>query len=318
MSSPRRTAPRIAVLPPGDNALVKAAVAAVEGAGGVVVDPADAEALVWTSAGMDPETTAAALQDELGRHPGIRWVQLPWAGVELYAEAGLLDHEHVWTCAKGVYGKPVAEHALTLTLACFRHLKEFGRAEHWSAQAGQTLFGRRVTIFGGGGIAQELLRLLNPFGCQATVVRKRPDPLQGARILGWERRNDALGDADAVILALALTDENAYFFAAPQLEAMAPHACLVNVARGRHVVTDDLVDALAHGGIGAAGLDVTDPEPLPDGHPLWALDNCLITPHTANTEAMAIPALAARIADNVRRFGAGEPLEGLVDPDLGY
>jgi D-3-phosphoglycerate dehydrogenase len=129
---------------------------------------------------------------------------------------------------------------------------------------------------------------------------------------------EALPNADAVILALALTDENTYFFASPQFEAMARHACLVNVARGRHVVTDDLVEALTRGRIGAAGLDVTDPEPLPDGHPLWALDNCLITPHTANTEAMATPALAARIADNVRRFGAGEPLEGLVDPDLGY
>jgi phosphoglycerate dehydrogenase-like enzyme len=292
---------------------------AVEAGGGVVVDPGEAEALVWTSAGMDPQTTAAALQEVLGHHHhGIRWVQLPWAGVELYAQAGLLDHEHEWTCAKGVYGKPVAEHALALTLACFRHLKAFSRAERWGDQAGQTLFGRRVTIFGGGGIAQELLRLLSPFGCQVTVVRKRSDPLEGARILGWDRRNDALGEADAVILALALTEENTSFFAAPQFDTMASHACLVNVARGRHVVTEDLVAALTHGEIGAAGLDVTDPEPLPGGHPLWTLDNCLITPHTANTEAMAIPALAARIADNVRRFGAGEALEGLVDPDLGY
>ncbi|MDQ1392484.1 MAG: hypothetical protein QOF30_1461 [Acidimicrobiaceae bacterium] len=318
MPSALRTAPRIAVLPPGDAALTKAAGAAVEAGGGVVVDPDEAEALVWTSAGMDPETTAAALRDVLGRHRGIRWVQLPWAGVELYAEAGLLDHDHLWTCAKGVYGKPVAEHALTLTLACFRHLKAFSRAEGWSGQAGQTLFGRRVTIFGGGGIAHELVRLLGPFGCQVTVVRKRADPLDDARVLGWDRRNDALGDADAVILALALTEENSYFFASPQFEAMAAHACLVNVARGRHVVTDDLVEALSTGAIAAAGLDVTDPEPLPDGHPLWALDNCLITPHTANTEAMATPALAARITDNVHRFAAGETLEGLVDPDLGY
>ncbi|MDQ1377028.1 MAG: hypothetical protein QOE15_1201, partial [Acidimicrobiaceae bacterium] len=70
---------------------------AVEAGGGVVVDPGEAEALVWTSAGMDPQTTAAALQEVLGHHHGIRWVQLPWAGVELYAEAGLLDHEHEWT-----------------------------------------------------------------------------------------------------------------------------------------------------------------------------------------------------------------------------
>ena len=72
------------------------------------------------------------------------------------------------------------------------------------------------------------------------------------------------------------------------------------------------------GEIAAAGLDVTEPEPLPEGHPLWSLENCLITPHTANTEAMAIPVLAKRISENVRRFGAGLDLEGVVDPDLGY
>ena len=127
-----------------------------------------------------------------------------------------------------------------------------------------------------------------------------------------------LATADLVVLALALTPETTGFFGRPQLEAMASHAWLVNVARGRHVVTADLVDALAAGSIGGAALDVTEPEPLPEGHPLWALPNCLITPHTANTYEMAIPLLSARIADNVRRFRAGEPLLGPVSPDLGY
>jgi phosphoglycerate dehydrogenase-like enzyme len=84
------------------------------------------------------------------------------------------------------------------------------------------------------------------------------------------------------------------------------------------VVTDDLTAALTAGDIAAAGLDVTEPEPLPAGHPLWALENCLITPHTANTEEMALPVLSARIAENVGRYAAGQPLEGVVDPDLGY
>jgi phosphoglycerate dehydrogenase-like enzyme len=85
-----------------------------------------------------------------------------------------------------------------------------------------------------------------------------------------------------------------------------------------HVVTDDLVEALRSGAIGGAGLDVTDPEPLPTGHPLWSLPNCVITPHTANTAEMAVPLLAARIAENVRRYGTGEDLIGPVDPALGY
>jgi phosphoglycerate dehydrogenase-like enzyme len=90
------------------------------------------------------------------------------------------------------------------------------------------------------------------------------------------------------------------------------------VARGPLVVTDDLVAALVAETIGGAALDVTDPEPLPDRHPLWGLDNCLITPHTANTWTMAEPLFAARVAANVARYSAGEPLLGVVDPDLGY
>jgi phosphoglycerate dehydrogenase-like enzyme len=84
------------------------------------------------------------------------------------------------------------------------------------------------------------------------------------------------------------------------------------------VVTDDLVAALRDGPLGSAGLDVTDPEPLPDGHPLWDVPNAIVTPHTANTPEMAVPLLAARVTDNVRRWAAGEPLVGPVDPAAGY
>ncbi|MGD0054729.1 MAG: NAD(P)-dependent oxidoreductase, partial [Acidimicrobiales bacterium] len=93
---------------------------------------------------------------------------------------------------------------------------------------------------------------------------------------------------------------------------------LVNVGRGALVDTDALVTALTSNTIAGAALDVTDPEPLPMGHALWALDNCLITPHTADTEEMIWPLLARRVRENVRRMAAGEALEGLVDPDLGY
>ena len=93
---------------------------------------------------------------------------------------------------------------------------------------------------------------------------------------------------------------------------------LVNVARGRHVQTDALVAALDAGTIAGAALDVTDPEPLPDGHPLWGHPRCIITPHTADTEEMTIPLLAARVRANVASFAAGRPLEGLVDPVAGY
>jgi phosphoglycerate dehydrogenase-like enzyme len=99
---------------------------------------------------------------------------------------------------------------------------------------------------------------------------------------------------------------------------MERDAWLVNVARGAVLDTEALVDALRSGQIGGAALDVTDPEPLPDGHPLWDLPNCLITPHTADTEEMRRALLGRRIAENVRRLAAGQELAGLVDPDLGY
>ncbi|MBS1847891.1 MAG: hydroxyacid dehydrogenase, partial [Actinobacteria bacterium] len=115
-----------------------------------------------------------------------------------------------------------------------------------------------------------------------------------------------------------MTPETRGVIDAAALDALADHAWRVTAARGPHIVTDDLVDALRAGRIGGAALDVTDPEPLPDQHPLWSLPNAIITPHVGNTPAMAVPLLGARVTENVRRFAAGDPLIGLVDPDLGY
>jgi len=130
--------------------------------------------------------------------------------------------------------------------------------------------------------------------------------------------DDELPDAAVVLVAAALTPETEGLFDARRLALMSPDAWLVNVARGRHVVTDDLVAALEVGNLGGAALDVTDPEPLPEGHPLWSLPNCIITPHVGNTPEMAVPLLSERISANVRRFAAGEVLIGPVHVELGY
>jgi phosphoglycerate dehydrogenase-like enzyme len=285
---------------------------AVERGGGELVPLEHAEVLVWAHPN-DPGGLSRAVAD----HPGLRWVQLPWAGIEPYRD--VVDHDHRWTCGKGVYAEPVAELALTLLLGGLRGGVRYARTDRWSDQFGTSLFDGRVTIVGGGGIAEALVRLLRPWRAEVTVVRRHPAPMDGvAAVVGIDELHGALHGADGVVLALALVPDTVGIIGRPELEAMEEHAWLVNVARGRHVVTDDLVEALRAGAIGGAGLDVTDPEPLPEGHPLWSLPNCIVTPHIGNTREMAEPLLSARIAENVRRWAAGEELLGPVDPDLGY
>ena len=302
--------PRIAVEPKSGR--YRSLEEAVVTGGGVVVAPDEAEALVWADPAV-PER----LPDVLAGRDGIGWVALPFAGIEPYVPH--LDEARTWTCARGVYARPVAEHALMLGLAGLRGLATYARATTWSAPEGHTLVDGRITVFGAGGITEELLGLLRGWGTEVTVVRRRADPMPGAaRTLAMEDRREAVAGADLVILALALTPETEGVIGAAELEAMAPHAWLVNVARGGHVDTEALLAALDAGQLGGACLDVTDPEPLPDGHPLWSHPRVLITPHIGNTPEMGIPLLAAHIVDNVRRFGAGQELHGVVDVAAGY
>ena len=289
------------------------AVEAVEAGGGEVVSSTDnPEALVWLDS-HDVEGLAAALASA----PAVRWVQLPSAGVESMTE--VIDKTRIWTCAKGAYARPVAEHALTLTLAGLRLLPTRIAARSWGAQGGTSLFGERVTILGGGGITRSLLGLLAPFEVEATVVNRSGNPVPGAaRTVPVSELDSTLSDALVVVLALSLTPETRGIIGADQLGLMGQTTWLVNVARGGHVDTNALVDALRDGTIAGAALDVTEPEPLPDGHALWDLSNCIITPHTADTIEMVLPLLAERISTNVARFAAGEALVGLVDSEAGY
>ena len=300
---------RCALLPSGHRQ--ELATAVTEG-GGEVVDIGQANALIWTSTG-DVDQLRAVLDE----HPGVEWVQLPFAGVEPFVE--VLDDEHVWTCGKGVYAEPVAEHALALALGGLRGIGRYARRDTWSEPYGKNLLGAHVCILGGGAITRSLARLLLPFGSYLTVVRNRPDPIPGvAEVVGLDDLHRAVSDADVVILALALTPETEGLIDEEVLAAMPDDAWLVNVARGKHVDTDALVAALSEGRIGGAALDVTEPEPLPDGHPLWSLDNVIISPHVGNTPEMGIKLLWARVRENVERRSHDQDLLGLVDVDLGY
>jgi phosphoglycerate dehydrogenase-like enzyme len=301
--------PRCALLPEGERTEL---VGAIEEGGGEYVDVADADALIWTSA-----TDVAGLREVLDANPHIRWVQLPFAGIEPFVE--VLDDDRTWTCGKGVYAEPVAEHALALALGGLRGIGRYARESGWSGPYGHNLLGGQVTILGGGAITRSLVRLLRPFGTYNVVVRNRLDPIDGvAEVIGLDGLHTALAESDLVVLALALTPETERIIDAAALDVMLEHAWLVNVARGKHVDTDALVEALREERIGGAALDVTDPEPLPDDHPLWSLPNAIITPHVGNTPDMGIKLLWARVRENVERYAKGEELLGPVHVELGY
>lgn len=285
---------------------------AVREGGAEPVRSGPAQAVVWTDA-----RDADGLATLLAEHPGIEWVQLPFAGIEPFVP--VLDHDRTWTCGKGVYADPVAEMALTFALMGMRGMATYAHATTWSPPEGRNLIGAAATIVGGGGIAEALIRLLTPFECDITVVRRTVAPLAGAaRTVTLDALDERLPLSDVVFLALSLTPETEHLFDERRLRLLPPHAWIVNVARGRHIVTDDLVAVLADGALGGAGLDVTEPEPLPDGHPLWSMPNCFISPHVGNTPEMAVPLLSARVRENVRRYLDGRPLLGLVDVDAGY
>jgi len=278
----------------------------------------DTRGLVWLS-----YTSADELGQVLDEHPGIGWVQLPWAGVDAFASV-LRRHAHredlLWTSAKGAYAEPVAEHALVLTLSLLRLVRKRVTARSWATEPeGRSLYGRRVVVVGAGGIAREFLRLLAPFECETVVVRRSADPVPEAdRTVTTDALHDELRSADVVLLAAAMTDETAQLIGAEELALLPQTAVLVNIARGPMVDTDALVAALREERLWGAGLDVTDPEPLPDGHPLWSEPRAVVTPHQADTPEMTAPLLAERIRLNVRALGGEGEFVGVVDPVAGY
>ncbi len=281
--------------------------------GGRLAPIGEAEALVWADPAQPHELPGVLAQGG----DRVRWVALPFAGIEPYV--AYLDHDRAWTCARAVYARPVAEHVLAMGLAGMRGLVTYARASRWSRPQGRNLLGGRVVIFGAGGITTELLKLLEPWGVHTTVIRRQADPMPGAaRTVALDDRLAVLGEADLVVLALALTPATTGVIGPAELAAMAPHTWLVNVARGGHVDNEALLTALDAGQLAGACLDVTDPEPLPEDHPLWTHPKVLITPHVGNTPEMGVPLLADHIERNVAAFVAGGALEGVVDVDAGY
>ena len=287
---------------------------AVENSGCINVSSlAEADAVVWF--GRDPKDLEALLPDN------VRWLQIPDAGAEKWLRSSVLSEGRTVTCASGVYGPQVAEHALALMLASSRRLATFARATSWRPQAAEvaSVIGAQVTIVGAGGIGMSLIDMLRPFGCKITVVTRSGRIVPGADVsLASSELDQGLESADLIVLAAPATADTTGLINERTLSLMKPTAVLINVARGSLIDTDALVDALDRGLLSGVGLDVTDPEPLPDSHVLFSHPKVLITPHVANPPALKMASFARFVEENCRRYRSGKPLLGVIDTTLGY
>jgi D-2-hydroxyacid dehydrogenase (NADP+) len=277
---------------------------AVRRAGGKIGSLEHADALVWL--GSNPDDFPEELPDR------VRWVQLPSAGVEQWVDR--IDRDRLWTSAAPAFGRSVAEHALALMLAGVRGLHVFARTTTWTRPPVSELDGSTVAVIGAGSIGRALIELLDPFRVEVLAVTRRGRD----GTIPIERVGEVWPRAQFVVIAAPSTPATRHLVGAAELGAMREDAWLVNVARGSLVDTDALVAALAASEIAGAALDVTDPEPLPDGHPLWTEPRALITPHLANPDSTWTGHVAGLVYEQVRRQVAGEPLLSPIDLDAGY
>jgi len=298
----------VLIAPNGSDALV----AAVRSGGGrLVAEPTSARALVWTG------RKDASIADYLAA--SIEWVQLPAAGVERWLEADILDTTRVWTSAAGAYAPQVAAHALSLLLACAHRIPEHADATTWTRIAHRPLGGSVVGVIGAGGVGTALIRLLEPLGVTIVAVNRSGRPVEGAdETHGIADLDHVLRRTDHVVLALPSTPHTVGLFDRAKLLLLKKHSIVVNVGRGDALDLADLQIALDGGWIAYAGLDVTEPEPLPDAHPLWRNRRAVITSHSANPPGVLAASLAERVRENVRRFLDRRPLLGQIDVHRGY
>ncbi|HEY6814022.1 MAG TPA: D-2-hydroxyacid dehydrogenase [Croceibacterium sp.] len=245
---------------------------------------------------------------------GLRWLNTSYAGVDWLPLAALAQRRVALTCGTGLTTQQVAEFALLGMLAVAKDYPAVVRAQdrgEWLAVPPgiRDLAGSRALVLGYGAIGQAIGRALEGLGVEVFAVsRSRPR--------AWRHQ---LGGFDWIVLALPGTPETKGTIGAAELAAMKPEAVLVNFARADCVDQDALVAALAERRIAAAVLDLTDPEPLPPGHPLWSLDSAHITMHLSGIPTAASQARAAeRFLRNCERFRSGEPLEAQVDLARGY
>lgn len=246
----------------------------------------------------------------MSRMPHLKVVQLLTAGFD--TALGHLPPGVTLCNAGGVHDASTAELAVGLILASLRGIDDFVRTMPtggWLHAKREALADKKVLIVGAGGVAQALMSRLAPFEVTVELVGRSARPgVHGAAALP-----DLLGGADVVVLAVPLDDSTRGLVDTSFLARMRDGALLVNIARGRVVDTEALVAAVASGRIRAA-LDVTEPEPLPPGHPLWTLPGVLISPHVGGNTSAFLPRARRLVADQLVRFAEGQPLQSVVVP----
>lgn len=260
----------------------------------------------------------------------LNWVQTMSAGVgRCTADNTLKDRGILLTNAQRLYGPAMSEHTIALLLALNRRFDQFIKQqaqESWarSVEHGDSgtweLPGRTMLVVGLGGIGTEVARKAHALGMR--VIATRNSRREGPEFVEYVGLADELmklvPQADVVVNVTPLTPATTGLFDAAFFKAMKPTAYFINIGRGRSVVTDDLVAALEQGELAGAGLDVTDPEPLPAGHALWSMPRVIITPHVSARSNKSRDRMWTLVKENLRRYVAGEPMLSVVDLERGY
>lgn len=254
----------------------------------------------------------------------LKWIHVSSSGITRYDNpqfrAQMAERKIAVSNSASVFNEACAVHVLAFMLAQARKLpralktRAAGGTPDWNTLRGscRTLRGEMVLILGFGAIGKRLTELLRPFGVKVIAFRRKPRGDEGVPVITETQLADALKEADHVVNILPDSAETRHFFEHARFASVKSGAAFYNIGRGATVDQDALLAALRSGGIGAAWLDVTEPEPLPDEHPLWKEPNCFITPHIAGGHLDEGEALVRHFLNNLDRFIRGEPLADRV------
>jgi glyoxylate/hydroxypyruvate reductase A len=259
------------------------------------------------------------------RAANLRWIQATSAGIGGFMQrTGLNDSGLTVTTAAGIHAVPLAEFALTGALHFVKGVPELRKrqnARRWERYTTRQLAGQRVLVVGLGGVGRQVARSFAALGVDVWGLGRDGEDYQVpglSRVIYRADLDEALPQIDVLVLACPLTAQTEGMIGAAQIGLLKPDAVVVNIARGPLIDQAALTAALRDGRIAGACLDVFATEPLPPDDPLWALDNVILSPHSASTVVTENASLTDLFIDNLDRFRSGAPLRNLYDPVRGY